>query len=311
MSALFRNEFNFKTRDRTPCRDPRASDKKRGFCPKLATFGGGAHPCARLALDRRFHLFRVVRSRWTAGHLVALLLFMWVHPSRANDAAELDDAAAQMQYAYYTRDERALRAGLNDVERMSVPEAAQVWREYELGIGYWRLAEVSQTSSNSVVVQTLSRCEEHLDAALRLQPALVEAKAVRGLCAVRRGATRASNAHPPKRECLQQADVTKAFELAPRNPHVLYVHALCALQDGDLATALDHAQRAWSAFEQAPLGAAEHSSWGQAETCLLLAQLQLRQGNRAAARDHVEQALVLAPDYVAARELLKQIAAVK
>ncbi|MET0986279.1 MAG: hypothetical protein ABW034_12820 [Steroidobacteraceae bacterium] len=239
-----------------------------------------------------------------------LLLLACVH-ARADESAELDDAGARMEYAYYTRDERALRAGLSDVERMSVPDAEQVWREYQLGLGYWRLAELLRSGPASAHMRILSRCEEHLDAAVHLRPALTEAKAVRGLCAVERGGARASNAHPPKHACSNQTDVAKAFELAPRNPRVLYVQAVCALQEGDPSRALEHAQRASAAFEQAPLDAEEHGNWGQAETCVLLAQLLLKQGDRAAARDRIEQALVLAPDYVAARELLSQIAAGK
>ncbi|MET0657643.1 MAG: hypothetical protein ABW110_05730 [Steroidobacteraceae bacterium] len=240
-----------------------------------------------------------------------LLLLLACAPAHADASAELDDAAARMQYAYYTRDERALRAGLSDVERMSVPDTEQVWRDYQLGVGYWRLAELSRSGPASARLRILSRCEEHLDAAARLRPALTEAKAVRGLCAVERSSARASSAHAPKTACSHQTDIVKAFELAPRNPRVLYVQAVCALQEGDPARALEHARQASAAFEQAPLDAEEHSTWGQAETCVLVAQLLLKQGDRAAARDRVEQALVLAPDYVAARELLSQIAAGK
>lgn len=245
-------------------------------------------------------------SRWRRYGCTWLLLLLACVHVQADESAELDDATARMQYAYYTRDERALRAGLSDVERMSVPDAEQVWREYQLGLAYWRLAELSSSGPASARVRILSRCEEHLDAAIHLRPALTEAKAVRGLCAVERGGARAS-----KHACSDQTDIAKAFELAPRNPRVLYVQAVCALQEGDPSRALEHAQRATAAFEQAPLAAEEHSNWGQAETCVLLARLLLKQGDRAAARDRVEQALVLAPDYVAARELLSQIAAGK
>jgi Tfp pilus assembly protein PilF len=89
------------------------------------------------------------------------------------------------------------------------------------------------------------------------------------------------------------------------------VEALCADKDGSTASALQFAHNAQAAFEQEQLQAGEHASWGQAETSLLLAQLELRLGNRAAARDQVEQALILAPDYVAARELMTEIAATR
>jgi tetratricopeptide (TPR) repeat protein len=247
----------------------------------------------------------VQRARAVCSVIIAATALM-TGGARADEDAQLDDAAARLQYAYYTRDVQALRTQLDAVERLSMPEAMRSLRAYQLGLGYWHLAELTEKSGASSAL-ALGRCEEHLEAAIDAQPRLAEAHAIRGLCGFLRA--RKTSARPLKRECREQPAMVKALDLAPRNPRVLYVAALCAVNDGNAALALDEAQRAWAAFERAQPDADVHSDWGQAETCVVLAQLQWQQGNRALARDRVEQALILAPDYVAARELLAQIAA--
>jgi uncharacterized protein YecT (DUF1311 family) len=239
------------------------------------------------------------------GLACAVLLLIGMPWAHAYEPVEVDDLATRMQYAFLTRDQRALLGGIEELRRLSVSDEGQVWREYQLGVGYWHLAELS--SEDAELNQWLKGCEEHLAAAARLRPALVEAQALSGFCAFQRTAARAANGRGIKRECSRQADVAQALERAPRNPRVRYVSALCALQDGDAAAALQHAQRAWSEFEQTRIETEEHRIWGHAETCVLLARLELQHGNRTVARDRAEQALVLAPDYVAARELLDRI----
>ena len=218
--------------------------------------------------------------------------------------ADLDDAAARAQYAFYTRDERALRAALGDLERLSVPSDRASSLAYQLGVGYWHLADITTATGRT---QALERCSQHLESAAKLDPRHAEALAVRGLCVHQQNGLLSTGARALKRECERQSSLAKAIELAPRNPRVLYAQALCAMNDGNAAKALEHAQRASATFERLLFSADDAATWGHAETYLLLANLQLRNGERAAAREAVEQALVLAPEYIAARELLTQI----
>lgn len=235
--------------------------------------------------------------------LCLVLVLASACPSHASVPAELTDAAARIQYAYYTRDTRQLRSALESLAQLSLPSDSEVLRNYQLGVGYWHLAELSRSAARR---QALARCEEHLEAVLRTDARRADALAVHGLCAFNRGELRVGNVR--RRECARTSAIAEAVEIAPRNPRVLYVQALCALKDGDTAKALELAQRAWNAFEEAPLDAEEHAGWGHAEACVLLARLQLSRGDRAQARDRAEQALILAPDYVAASELLAEIA---
>jgi tetratricopeptide (TPR) repeat protein len=226
---------------------------------------------------------------------------------QASIVAELEDAAARVQYAFYAQDERALRSAIADLEKLTVPAEYATRREYQLGIAHWRLADLGANGNNTRSA-ALGRCENHLSAALRDEPRHAEALAVRTLCAYQRNDLLAAGARALKRSCRRQSALQKALELRPRNPRVLFVEAWCAEKDGDISSAVELAERAAAAFAEEQLAPGDHAAWGQADTSLFLAQLQLRLGNRAAARDRVEQALILAPDYVAARELLTQIA---
>lgn len=230
--------------------------------------------------------------------------------AQAGDLAELQDAAARMQYAYYTRDLRALQSAVEDLQRVAVPEDRNPLRDYQVGVGYWRLADL-HGASGTARSQALGRCEDHLERAVRAQPRFAEALAVRNLCTFQRNDLVAVGARALKRDCARQNALQKALELAPRNPRVLYVAALCADKDGDAKQAMQTARSALTAFQQEQLGASDEAGWGQADTSLLLARLHLQQGDRTAARDSVEQALILAPDYVAARELQSEIAAAR
>jgi tetratricopeptide (TPR) repeat protein len=247
------------------------------------------------------------RARW--GLIALLGLFNW--HVQAHELAELDDAAGRLQYAYYSADVRAVRSGLDAIARLSLPASLHTMREYQLGIGYWRLADLLQVQGGSPLNQALTRCEEHLKSALAADARLAEAHAVQGLCDSYRAHLRKTTARSPQRPCSHHAALEKALELAPHNPRVLYVQAACAMHDGDTGAALKQAELAWQAFEHATPSTDQHSDWGQADTCLLLARLHLRQGNRTVARDRVEQALIAAPDYVAARALLAEIAATR
>ncbi len=96
----------------------------------------------------------------------------------------------------------------------------------------------------------------------------------------------------------------KAGQLAPGNPRVLLLRNLCTVGADTPA--------AWrevvAAFEAAPPRTAGRPDWGHAESLALLGASFLRHGEPLAARDALERALVLAPDFREAQELLRTAA---
>ena len=73
-------------------------------------------------------------------------------------------------------------------------------------------------------------------------------------------------------------------------------------------TALERWRTVVAKFEAAPPSQPGKPDWGHAEALTLLGQSYLKRGEMVAARDVLERALVLAPDYRQAQKLLQTAA---
>jgi tetratricopeptide (TPR) repeat protein len=100
-----------------------------------------------------------------------------------------------------------------------------------------------------------------------------------------------------------------AAQLEPRNPRILYLGALAALEkapagSAENRSAFEQLKRAVELFEASSATSDEAPGWGHAEAYLELGrQLQLR-GDALAARNWIERSLIAAPDYKAAQRQL-------
>jgi len=84
-------------------------------------------------------------------------------------------------------------------------------------------------------------------------------------------------------------------------------YALAPSQGGNKDRALGKLRQTVAAFE-AERSAADHlPGWGAAEAWLLLAQDLLDHGDTVGARDALEHALLIAPEFVQARRLMTKI----
>jgi len=63
-----------------------------------------------------------------------------------------------------------------------------------------------------------------------------------------------------------------------------------------------------SSFEGAPPARPGKPDWGQVEALTMLGETYLQRGDPVAARDALERALVMAPDYRQAQQLLQSAA---
>jgi hypothetical protein len=103
-----------------------------------------------------------------------------------------------------------------------------------------------------------------------------------------------------------------ALQLAGRNPRVLLLDAMSDYQlaprlGGNKERALVKLRQAVAAFEVERAGTEHLPGWGAAEAYLLLARDLLDHGEPVAARDALEHALLLAPEFAQARRLMAQI----
>lgn len=220
-----------------------------------------------------------------------------------------------MQYAFFTADTRSLEDVLSLVQEFDAEPASKSVKSYQLAYGYWKLAELYAQASEEdradrnaagQASKAARACSEHARAAVENDPQLAEAHAIRAACEdmpqgfLRLGGLRSGS-------CARSRELKRALSQAPENPRVLFVEALCT-GDQNEAAELAIWQKVAEAFADAAPARPGMPDWGHAETLTLLAEHHLQHRNFVAARDAVERALVIAPDYHAAQTLLETIA---
>ena len=228
------------------------------------------------------------------------------------------DAAARLQYAFYTADARHLEEVLALLDRLEVPANLSAMKEYYASYGQWKLAQLYSDDSTrsgatggarAAASKSAQSCVKHSEAAFKLEPRMDEAYAINAVCAAFGPALRLSD-RPAFSGCTRSKSMRTAQQLGADNPRVMLIEAIC-LGGNDAATStlmFDKLREALLAFESAAPSRPGKPDWGQAEALVLLGQSYLKRGDSLAARDAIERALVLAPDYRKAQELLQPAA---
>lgn len=256
-------------------------------------------------------VFQAVLLRMSLGMLGGMMLCAPVG-AHSEAISELDDAASRAQYAFFTGDTRSLEEVIGVIGRLEVPESLTPMREYYAAYASWKLAQLytddparpaGKSGTRGQAGKAAQGCVRHIGSALRLDPRMAEAHAIDAICsALAPGLTMTS--------CARSKALRTALELDPDNPRVLFIELLCSAEDGDAAFAQTEKLRTLvTAFESAPPSSPGKPDWGQAEALALLGQSYLQRGDPLAARDAIERALVIAPDYRKAQELLQAAAA--
>jgi hypothetical protein len=247
-----------------------------------------------------------------ASAVLALLCIPTLQTS-ADTASELDDAAARIQYAFYTQDARALTEGLTLISQLDPAGLAPGMKEYYTAYGQWKLAQIySELSSSGPGVgksanaaganKAAQECERAAKAARTRDVRMAEAFAIEAVCASF-GSTVLSFG------CAEKP-LRAAQELDSRNPRIRLIDLLCLEKEQGIAVAYGQKLRDLvDEFERAPPSRPGKPDWGQAEALVMLGASDLRRGDSRAARDAIERALVIAPDYRKAQTLLQDAAA--
>ncbi len=182
------------------------------------------------------------------------------------------------------------------------------WQSYYGALLAYRLALLAR-NDEARAWPFMQQCIDRLNRALVADPGSAEALALQSACLAlqsRMDPWRAPLAAPRSR-----ARIDKALELAPDNPRVLLLGSLAArdrprLFGGDTGQAFVLLQRAVTAFERQS-GPRGLPGWGAADAFTDLAQDYLTRGQTLAARNVLERALLVAPDFAQARSLMAQI----
>jgi hypothetical protein len=212
---------------------------------------------------------------------------VWAGPSE-----EIADLAARIEYGYYAKEPRVIEAARAVLDRT---EAADADTRYYTAYAAFRLAQLAAQGGGDggkLVDTCIDKATPARDnAGAAEQWVLVAACAEVGGQARRR----------------DQA-LERARALDPQNPRLALVEAWAASPRAAEANAPPHAEaaasfeRAVASFDARP-AAQSGPDWGEAEALTALGELKLMRGEAREARDLVERALLLAPDYRLAVEL--------
>jgi tetratricopeptide (TPR) repeat protein len=244
--------------------------------------------------------------------MVLPLLVVATAPAAAESTAEFDDAVARMQFAFYTGDSRALEEMLIEIAGFEVGGALAAPKSYQLAYGNWKLAQLygepenerARPATKSSASKAAKACVQHAREAIAKDPRLADVYAMEAACDnFQPGATKNGSS-----ACARSKSMRTALTLGAENPRVQFVNALCSPDaEGDPA-AVDRWRAVVAKFEAAPPSEPGKPDWGHAEALTLLGQSYLQRGEMVAARDVLERALVLAPDYRQAQKLLQMAA---
>ena len=235
-------------------------------------------------------------------------------PVVADPIAELDDAQARAQYAFYTADARALEDVAAVTERLEVPDSLAPLKAYNAAYARWKLAELydeaadrsNTRAARALATKAAQACLSHTKNTLLTDAKMVEIYVVDAACSTLARTSRAAEVRALVPPCARSRSFRTALEIAPDNPRVMLMADLCPLSAAP--TSVDRLRATLAAFDAAPPSRPGYPDWGQAEALLVLGQYYLQQGDARAARDVIEKALVIAPDYRKARELLDTVA---
>jgi hypothetical protein len=183
------------------------------------------------------------------------------------------------------------------------------WRSYYAALLDFRLALLAQADAARAWPFT-GKCVQQLDRALVLDPASAEALALQSACLALQ--SRLDPWRSPLAGARSLARINKAMQLAPHDPRVLLLGAEGArdrpkLFGGDRKQAFTLLKRAVGAFEAQGGSARGLPAWGAADAFTCLARDYLTRGDAFAARNILERALLVAPDFTQARRLMAEI----
>jgi tetratricopeptide (TPR) repeat protein len=270
-------------------------------------------------------------ERKNSGHLRAraLLVALTLVPVAAARGAQTNwlDIESQIQYAYFTEDIHSLR---NLVGPLAANESHDGLKSYYEGLLAYRLTQLSQAAaqkaagtegrpsgpppkndrSKNEARQMIERCVSHLDQALEAQSNFADALALQSACLsmlAELSAWRAPFAAPKS-----VSEIHTALQWAPRNPRVLLLDAIGDYQHSktpnpDPAHACEKFKAAAAVFEQERAAVDKVPGWGGAEAYTWLGRCYLDAGDAVTARDALERALLIAPEFGQARRLLAAI----
>ena len=257
----------------------------------------------RIQINVRAQLgFESLRRAPLAGWLLfATVVFVGAAPPAA--AQRGGDLQAQILYAFYIEDTNELSSLVQLLGTQAEAGGSDDTLRYHLAHAHYRLGLLDAQRHAAGADSAFAACINELKPLLERQADNVEALALQSACYV--GLSRVRTVSAVLLRSRSEERIERAAALAPRNPRVELLRAQAILSHSrpgtaDSARALGQLQMAAQVFEQSTATGVDAPDWGHAETYLELGRQLQAGGDFLAARNWIEKALIVAPDFKAA-----------
>jgi hypothetical protein len=254
--------------------------------------------------------------------MIGALVLAGASSLSAQTAMDWADVEGRIQYAYYTNDARALTGVLTSLKPKPVEGAEAAGadapvRSYFTALAHYRLAQVMFSTKKGQAKDEVGECQEAVDAAVAALP-----KVAIGLDETDENKHQRTESYTLSTACALvgreltsdagAARIAEAVRLEPKNPRARLYEAVVAYGDADndakaKAAAVDKLRATTLMFEKARAGASTMPEWGAAEAYAFLGRALYDQRDIVGAREALERALLIAPDYAFVRKLMAQI----
>lgn len=240
------------------------------------------------------------------SHFASFLLLLClagvpIHAQRGGDLQ------AQILYAFQSEDVNQLASLIQTLQTQEQAGTADSAVRYHLAHADYRLALLTGEADPRTAELALNGCVDQLKPLLEQDADSVEALALQSACYSRLVRYKKLEAMLYRARAADR--LRAAFKLTAKNPRVLYLSAIDALARAkpgspEAALAFEQLKLAAQLFEQSSATTIDTPGWGHAEAYLELGRQLESQGDVLGARNWIEKALIVAPDYKAARRQL-------
>ena len=228
--------------------------------------------------------------RLTKGFALIIACALCAPLAFAATSAELTDLAGRVSYGFYYGDARAIEAAQSALERQGDSREALYYRDFAA------LRRAQLGNVDRAAAQRLDACAEREIDPKRKGVAAAEAWVLVAACAF------VANDDRRAVEALESARAND-----DDNPRIALIEAwraqreagTAAAENPEVSAAFEAAVAAFDAWTPT----IDDPDWGNAEALVALGQIALARGQTRTARDLMERALLLAPDYRLAVEL--------
>jgi tetratricopeptide (TPR) repeat protein len=234
-------------------------------------------------------------------YLALLPFLLWGAMANAQHGGDLQ---AQIVYAYQTEDLNRLEDLVQGLREQINTEGSNASLRYDLAHAQYRLGLLYAQSHSHDAQSAFAGCIDDLKVALEQGVKSAEVLTLQAACYLELAKHRKLEAVVLHALALERLNT--ALAVAPRNPRSVYFAAMDGLDrakpgSAEQQRAFAQLQLAAQLFEQNSATRDDAPGWGHAEAYLALGRELESRHDLLNARNWIEKALIVAPDYKAAQ----------